>query len=57
VLQTAIDLLREGIDVFIMADAVSSCNRAEIPIALEALRQAGCQITTTESILFRIVSE
>lgn len=56
-LQTALDLLREGISVFVLADAVSSCNRAEIPIALGVLRQAGAVVMTTESIMFRMISE
>lgn len=49
---TGLDL---GLDVHIVADGVSSCNKEEIPIALERIRQAGGKITTTESILFQIM--
>lgn len=34
VLQTALDLLERGVGVCVVADGVSSCNRAEVPIAL-----------------------
>ena len=34
------------------ADGVSSSNRMEIPLALEKMRQAGAQITNSESMLF-----
>lgn len=44
-----------GLDVHIVADGVSSCNKQEIPIALERIRQAGGKITTTESVLFQIM--
>ncbi|GAA6022174.1 hypothetical protein JCM11491_005116 [Sporobolomyces phaffii] len=36
VLQTALDCLDRGIDVHVLADGVSSCNRDEVGIALEA---------------------
>lgn len=35
VLQTAQDLLQEGAQVHIVRDGVSSCNRKEIPIAVQ----------------------
>ncbi|KAK9900073.1 Isochorismatase hydrolase [Cystobasidium minutum MCA 4210] len=55
VLQTALDCLDLGLDVHIVADGVSSCNKQEIPIALERIRQAGGKITTTESVLFQLM--
>lgn len=54
VLQTALDLLELGYHVHIIADGVSSCNREEVPFALERMRQAGAQITTSESAAFQL---
>ena len=54
VLQSTLDLLDEGFDVHVLADGVSSCNKEEVPWALERMRQAGAQITTSESMLFQL---
>lgn len=53
-LQTALDLLELNYNVHIIADGVSSCNKEEIPIALDRIRQAGGQITTSESAAFQL---
>lgn len=55
--QTALDLLNEGQRVYIIADGVSSCNREEIPIALERLRKAGAIVTTSESFLYECMGD
>ncbi|KAI0637690.1 Isochorismatase hydrolase [Trametes polyzona] len=54
VLQTALDLLEQGYDVHVLADGVSSCNRDETGTALSRMRQAGAQITTSESAAFEL---
>jgi len=57
VAQTAMTLLAEGKQVHVLADGVSSMNPQEIPIALNRLRNAGAQITTSESILYSIMED
>ncbi|KAI0313451.1 Isochorismatase-like protein [Amylostereum chailletii] len=54
VLQSTLDLLSAGYDVHVLADGVSSCNQEEVPFALALMRQAGAQITTSESLLFQL---
>ncbi|KAH7888076.1 Isochorismatase-like protein [Phlebopus sp. FC_14] len=57
VLQSALDLLQDGYEVHVLADAVSSCNKEEVPIALARIRQAGGYITTSESAAFQLQRE
>jgi nicotinamidase-related amidase len=51
-LQTALSLLDKGKDVFIVEDAIVSRNILNKQNAINRLRQAGCIITTTESVVF-----
>lgn len=57
VTQTALDLLRMGHRVYVLADGVSSCNAAERPVAIARLRAEGCVITTSESLLFEMLGD
>lgn len=57
VTQTALDLLKEGHKVYIIADAVSSCNKEEVPIALARLRAEGAVVTTSESWLYECMGD
>jgi len=50
--QTALDMLAQGYDVFLAADAMHSRSQLDHRIALDRLSAAGGVITTTESILF-----
>ncbi|KAI5259292.1 Isochorismatase hydrolase [Aureobasidium subglaciale] len=57
VTQTTLDLIKEGHKVYIIADAVSSCNKEEVPIALARLRAAGAVVTTSESWLYECMGD
>lgn len=57
VTQTALDLLEAGHAVYVLADGVSSCNREEIPVALERLRRAGAVVTTSESWMYECMGD
>jgi len=50
--QTALDLLARGLNVFIVADAVTSRHAVDHEIALRRLEAAGVVVTTTEAVLF-----
>jgi nicotinamidase-related amidase len=52
VAQTALDLILDGYQVFIVADAVASRAPESRAIALERLRQAGASIVDSEMVLF-----
>lgn len=52
VLQTALDLINAGKQVFVAEDAVISRNPANKANALARMREAGCIISNTESIVF-----
>jgi len=55
VLKTALDAMKEGYEVYIVADAVSSRTEENKQLALARLRQAGAYITSVEMILFQLL--
>ncbi|RKX39556.1 MAG: hydrolase [Verrucomicrobia bacterium] len=57
VYQTAIDLLEAGIEVFVVADAVSSRMPENKALALQAMRDAGAKVLPTETILFALLRD
>ncbi|PKS11908.1 hypothetical protein jhhlp_001202 [Lomentospora prolificans] len=57
VTQTALDLLAAGHNVYVLADAVSSCNAEEVPLALRRLAAAGAVVTTTESWIYEVMRD
>ena len=52
ILQTALSLLKKNKDVFIIEDLVASRNISNKQNALNRLRESGCIITNTESVVF-----
>jgi nicotinamidase-related amidase len=52
VLQTCLDLLAGGKQVFVVADAVGSRNPLDCELALARLRQCGAQILSREMVAF-----
>ena len=57
VLQTSIDLLERGYDVHIVADGVSSQRESDRSVAMARLRDMGCHLTTTESVLLQLLGD
>lgn len=57
VLQTAVELLQRRFSVHVLADGVSSCNREEVPIALEYIRRAGGHVLTSECVAFQLMRD
>jgi len=57
VTQTSLDLLAKGHKVYVLADAVSSCNKEEVPIALARLRAEGAVVTTSESWIYECMGD
>ena len=55
VLLTALDLLGHGLRVSVVADAVCSRRAASLEIGLAEARQAGAVITSTETVVFRLL--
>lgn len=54
--QTVLDLIENGFQVNIAADAVSSRRKFDYEIALERMRANKAEITTSESILFELLN-
>eukprot|EP00971_Amphidinium_carterae_P321654 6393671-Amphidinium_carterae.1 len=54
--QTALDLLAEGYEVVLVADAVASQRHSDRAVALTLLRQVGAIVTTVESLLMALIT-
>ncbi|SFJ76331.1 isochorismatase family protein [Methylophaga sulfidovorans] len=57
VLQTALDLLKQGFEVFVIEEAVCSRDNKNYLNALTRLREAGAVITNIESLLFECIGD
>jgi len=55
VYQTALDLISNGYDVHLVADAVSSRTKENREIGLAAMKSAGAQLASTEMVLFDLL--
>jgi len=55
VLQSALDALDAGYEVFVVGDAVDSRKSLDRELALERMRQAGVVVEAAESILFYLM--
>lgn len=53
--QTALDLLEANYRVVLVADAISSMDHFDRNIAIEALRDAGCQLISFQGLLFELM--
>ncbi len=56
ILQTALDLIVNGFEVFLPADAVTSRKKQDCEVALKRMEKHGVEITLTESVLFEMLN-
>ena len=54
--QTVLDLIENGMQVNLAADAVSSRKEIDYRIALDRMRYLGVEVTTTEAVLFELLN-
>ncbi|XP_060937512.1 isochorismatase domain-containing protein 2 [Limanda limanda] len=54
---TTFDMLERGMEVHIVADAVSSRSQTDRLFALSRLKQSGAYLTTTEAVLLQLVQD
>lgn len=52
ILQTVLELMEKGYEVFVAADAISSRNPQNKELAIRRMRQHGAEILPTESVMF-----
>jgi len=57
VLQTAIDLLERGYNVFPVANAISSRTSDNRALGLDRMRQSGAVLISTEMLIFELLGD
>lgn len=57
VLQTAKDLIREGMDVVVLNDAITSRSIYDFSTAIAEMRDDGIRISSTETVLFELLGD
>jgi isochorismate hydrolase len=55
--QTAFDLLQLGLEVFLPTDAASSRNETDHDVAVQRMRRADVNISTSESLIFEALQD
>ncbi len=55
VLQTALDLLKEGCEVYVAVDCIGSRNQTDKDITIMRLMQEGVKLSTAESLIYEIL--
>src|ERR1043166_6286273 len=55
VLQTCLDLVKNGFNVFVVADAISARNPENTRLATDRMRDAGALIVSTEMVFFELL--
>lgn len=56
-LQTALELLEEGKEIYVVADCVGSRREEDRDVALARLRQEGARVVTREMVVFEWLAE
>jgi len=57
ILKTALDALKNNLDVYVVADAISSRTDENKSLAIERMRQSGVFIVSTEMIIFQLLDK
>ncbi|KTC97950.1 hydrolase [Legionella erythra] len=57
VLQSAMDLLEAGFQVYVVVDAVSSRHEQDLKYGLKRMKQAGIELVTSEMVFFEWVGQ
>uniref|UniRef100_A0A336MNS6 Isochorismatase domain-containing protein 1 n=1 Tax=Culicoides sonorensis TaxID=179676 RepID=A0A336MNS6_CULSO len=55
--QTAMDFLKDGLAVHVVADCSVSRSLEDRSLALERLKQIGCFVTTSENVIFKLMKD
>jgi nicotinamidase-related amidase len=55
VYQTALDLIQNGYNIHLVADAISSRTKDNRDMGLNAMKSAGAHLTSTEMVLFELL--
>merc|ERR1712146_310754 len=57
IMQTALDLIDSGRDVFVVCDSISSQRSHDRAVAIRRVENAGAILTTSESVVFELMRD